>query len=500
MTDFEARFRELSAAGLEASSFIDGCRMPPDGLTAVDDPATGKTWASTSIQAVHVEEAAESASNAFADRCWSALGVDARSALLDRLADLVEENAAELALYETLASGKTISATVPEMRAAAVWLRYYAGLAASLQGATRPLTTTAEARIAREPLGVVAAITPFNAAFSLSVWKIAPALAMGNAVIVKPPPEAAFSSLRLAVLAIEAGFPAGILNVVIGGPEEAMRLARDRRVAAVSITGSTAAARAVGAEVTGRLKHFSAEAGGKSAHIVFDDCDIDNAVIAATQGAFSATGQTCVAGARLLLHNAIRGPFLEKFADHIARLRIGNPRLPATHIGPLAGKRHEERVGRMVAEAVEDGARVLVGGARPELEPELAGGSWFQPTVLSIETGTPAICREEVFGPVVTVQGFDTEDEALDLANSVDYGLAAGLWTDDIRRIHRMSRALQAGTVWVNTYRMIHWRAPFGGYRQSGLGRENGPEALAEFSQIKSIIVEHGPVTDPFGA
>lgn len=501
MTDFEDAFGALCRKAPVASSFVGGTRLEPESVEEVLDPATGNAWAGTSVVPDHVQAAVSSAASSFGDPAWRNLGVDGRAALLERLAALIESHAEELALLETLACGKTISATLPEMRAAAIWYRYYAGLAASLEGVIRPLSPSAEARVIREPVGVVAAITPFNAALSLGSWKIAPALAAGNTVVVKPPQDAAFSTIRLAELAIEAGFPPGVLNAVVGGADEAKALATDPRVGAVSITGSSAAARAVGAAATGRLKHFSAEAGGKSAHVVFDDADLESAVIAATQGVFSATGQTCVAGSRLLLHERIHDAFVAAYLDRIARLRIDNPRLPSTHIGPLAGARHEARVADFVAGAIEDGAEVLTGGARPDgLSEDLQGGAWFAPTVLANVTRDMAICREEVFGPVVSIQRFAEEDEAVELANGVEYGLAAGFWTADARRIHRVSRALQAGTVWVNTYRMIHWRVPFGGYKQSGLGRENGPEALEAFTQTKSVVIDHAPANDPFAA
>ncbi|GAB1361117.1 aldehyde dehydrogenase [Rhodobacter sp.] len=415
-----------------------------------------------------------------------------------KLAELIERDADTLALYETLASGKPVAATVPEIRAAAIWYRYYAGLAANLEASLRPLSATAAAQVTREPLGVILAITPFNAAFSLGAWKIAPALAMGNTIVVKPPHDAAHSTLHLARLMIEAGFPPGVLNVVVGDAATGAALADDPRVAGISITGSSAAARAVGMAALSRLRHFSAEAGGKSAHIVFEDADLDNAVIAATQGVFSAAGQTCVAGSRLLIHETVHDAFVEKYLARVAGLRLGDPRLPSTHVGPLAAARHEERVSGFVTRALADGAELLLGGARPDLDAPFDGGFWFAPTVLAGTNPAMEIAREEVFGPVVVLQKFASEEEAVQIANGTEYGLAAGFWSQNPARMQRVAGQLRAGTVWVNTYRTIHWRVPFGGYKQSGVGRENGPEALLEFSQIKSVIVDTGPARDPF--
>lgn len=499
MSEFHERFQSILDRHPIASSFVSGESLPAAGVIDIADPATGAAWAGASDHGPDVAAAAvESAARAFAAPGWRDIGGDARGAALNRLAALVEAHAEELALYETLASGKPVAATLPEMGAVAVWLRYYAGLAANHEGAVRPVSATAEAVIRREPLGVVAAITPFNAALSLGVWKLAPALAAGNTVVVKPPLEAPFSTLRLAELALEAGIPPGVVNVLTGGIGAATALVQAPAVAGVSITGSSGAARAVGAAASGRLKRFAAEAGGKSAHILFADADLDNAVIAATQGVFSAAGQTCVAGARIFVHDSLRDAFLDRYLARIRRLRQGDPLARDTHVGPLAGPRHEARVTGFVQRALAEGARALIGGARPDLPARLQGGSWFAPTVLDGVRDDMEICREEVFGPVVAVATFRDEDEVIARANGVDYGLAAGFWTRDAGRIRRVAQALQAGTVWVNTYRAIHWRVPFGGYKQSGIGRENGPEGLEEFTQPKAVIAEYGAARDPF--
>jgi acyl-CoA reductase-like NAD-dependent aldehyde dehydrogenase len=481
------------------SSFIDGRRIEAGGeRQPLVDCATGEAWAAACVDPDAVGLAVTSSAQAFADPTWRDLAAVDRAVLLRRLGDLVHANARELGEFDSLTNGKTHAVTLAEMRATAQWYHYYASAIELRDAHHRQLSRTADALIIREPLGIVVAITPFNAPLSLGSWKLAPALAMGNAVILKPPAEAPASSIRLAELAIEAGFPPGIVNVVIGDGPISQDLATRPAVAAVSFTGSTATACRLGAEVTGRMKRFLCEAGGKSAHIIFEDGDIESAVIAATQGAFSAAGQTCVAGSRILVQASIAADFLEKYLASVRRLRLGAPSSPRTHIGPLGSRRHLQRVRGFVDEAVAAGARVAIGGRSPDMPAPYADGFWFEPTVLVDVTNRMPICQEEVFGPVVTIQRFGTEEEAVALANDVDYGLAAGFWTRDLARVRRVSRRLQAGTVWVNTYRAINMRVPFGGYKKSGLGRENGPEALDEFSQIKSIITDYARAVDPF--
>ncbi|WP_210486386.1 aldehyde dehydrogenase family protein [Microvirga antarctica] len=481
------------------TSYVDGAALPPAGdrLDLVD-PATGAVWAQSCINPSAVPLAIASASAAFDSEPWSVLAPAERAALLRRLGDLIAANAPALGELESLANGKSHAATAAEMRATAQWYHYYASALETHQGLHRTISRTAEAEIIREALGVVVAITPFNGALSLGSWKLAPALAMGNAVILKPPAEAPGSSIRLAELAIEAGFPKGLVNVVIADAPLSEQLATHPDVAMVSFTGSTATARLLGAKIAAGMKRFVCEAGGKSAHIIFEDADLDAAVIAATQGAFSAAGQTCVAGSRVLVHQSLYDTFLERYIASAKRIRLGVPSSPSSHIGPVASRRQFERVNGFVAEAVANGARAVLGGAAPVVDDALAGGFWVAPTVLVDVTSDMRVCREEIFGPVVTVQSFATEDEAIAIANGVEYGLAAGFWTKDLARARRVSRRLQAGTVWINTYRAINLRVPFGGYKQSGIGRENGLEALDEFSQVKAIVTEYGPASDPF--
>ena len=481
------------------TSYVEGAVIPPAGREIpLHDPSTGAVWAKAFVSDEAVDLAVASAAKAFAAEQWASMTGYERGTLLRRLGALIAANADRLGVLESLANGKSHAATSAEMKATATWYDYYASALDTHDDILRTVSRTADARIVREPLGVVVAITPFNGALSLGSWKLAPALAMGNAVILKPPAEAPGSSIALAELAIKAGFPAGIVNVVIGDAIASEALATHPDVQMVSFTGSTATAKVLGAKVAAGMKRFVCEAGGKSAHIVFADGDIDGAVIAATQGAFSGSGQTCVAGSRVLVQSEIYDTFVERYIASVGRIRLGHPSSPKAHIGPVANRRQYERITGFVTEAVAAGARVVSGGRKPDLGPELADGYWVEPTVVLNVSSDMPICREEIFGPVVTVQRFETEAEAISMANGVDYGLAAGFWTRDVGRVRRVSRQLQAGTVWVNTYRAINLRVPFGGYKQSGIGRENGVEAMEEFSQVKAIVVEYGPAADPF--
>ncbi|MCC5968484.1 MAG: aldehyde dehydrogenase family protein [Pararhodobacter sp.] len=481
------------------TSFVDGANWPETGRgVTLINPANGQAWGLSDTDPDVVDAAVGSARAAFDSGVWSDLTPYQRAGFLRRLGDLIRENAGALSQLESLANGKVHAATTAEMSVAADWYHYYASALETMDDKRRVLTPTSDAVIIREPFGVVVAITPFNGALSLGSWKLAPALAMGNAVILKPPVDAAGSSIRLAQLALEAGIPEGIVNTVVADSADSERLATHPGVDMVSFTGSTQVARHLGGKVTGNLKKFICEAGGKSAHIVFEDGDVESAAIAATHGAFSGTGQTCVAGSRLLIQRSVFDRFVQKYLASVSRIRLGAPDMPGAHLGPLASERQFRKVLSYIQDARDSGATILAGGDVPAMEDGLAGGYWINPTIISDVKPDMRVCREEIFGPVVTLHPFDTEEEAIDMANSLEYGLAAGFWSCDPMRIRRVSRKLQAGSVWVNTYRAINLRAPFGGYKQSGLGRENGVEALDEFSQIKTIVQEYGPPADPF--
>lgn len=479
---------------------IDGEPRAGDRSEALIDPATGAEWGRVEWSTAHIAEAIASAQRCVNDGGWAGWSRTERADLFDEIARGIAPRADELAVLESRANGKPIAATRAEVLAASRWWQYYAALLRGLREEHFQNSPTKRTRIDHEPVGVVGLITPFNGAFSLATWKLAPALAAGNAVVLKPPVNSPGSSVILATILRDAGLPADAVHVLQGDADVGSALVSDPAVGMVSFTGSTAAAKHVASVVSGRLGRFVAEAGGKSAHLVFADADIEEAVTAVVQGVFSGSGQTCVAGSRVLVQRSIAAPFRAALVARVRRLRVGDPRDSTTHLGPIATAQQLERIEAMVDAAIAEGAEVLCGGGRPSTLPaELRGGFWFEPTVLGSSHGTESVWHEEVFGPVLTLREFGDEDEAITLANDSRYGLAAGFWTSDVRRVERVSRRLHAGTVWVNCYRGMDWETPFGGYRESGLGRENGVEGLREFQQVKSVVVESGHATDPFG-
>lgn len=481
-------------------SLINGERRVGESREALVDAATGATWGDVSWSVDHVAEAVDTAQRSFTSRNWVDWTRVERADLFEAISKSIESKADELAELETLANGKPIAATRAEVLASVRWWQYYAALLRGLRESHFRNSHTRHTLLEHEPVGVVCLITPFNGAFSLGTWKLAPALAAGNSVIIKPPVNSPGSSLVLADILHEAGLPVGALQIVQGDAEVGSALVSHPGVDMISFTGSTEAAKRVGALASGRLARFVAEAGGKSAHIVFEDADIAEAVTAVVQGVFSGSGQTCVAGSRVLVQRTIAREFSEALVARVRRLRVGDPRSSETHLGPIATQQQLERVQRMLRDAAAAGVETVVGGGTPEgISDELRGGFWLAPTVLRCVNGAENISREEVFGPVLALLEFEDEAEAIALANDSEFGLAAGFWTNDARRIDRVSRRLQAGTVWVNCYRGMDWETPFGGYKQSGIGRENGIEGLREFQQVKSIVMDSGHAADPFG-
>ncbi len=481
------------------TSYVGGVFVDASGDSVqVIDPADGEQWAELAVDPSVVSRAVSAAAFAQTDPAWTGDPLR-RAGVLRSIADLVDGNAQELAELETIATGKPIAATRAEIHYAATWYRYYASALETEREQLVALTRTKSAQIRHEPVGVVGAITPFNGAFSLGTWKFAPALAAGNTIVAKPPVASSVSTLFLAELMAEAGVPTGAFNVVLGDREVGELLVEDSRVAMVTFTGSTAAGRAIGSQVAGRMGRFVCEAGGKSAHIVMDDADLDSAVIAATQGVFSGTGQTCVAGSRLIVHADVYEEFLGRFIAHATQLVVGDPMRDDVHLGPIATAQQYDRVVSLIDEAVRDGARAELDGRHPERRSGGEGGYWVGPTILTGAAADSMICRTEVFGPVVTVLRVESFEEALEVANASDYGLAAGIWTGSQARAHEASQRLAAGTVWVNTYRGMDWRTPFGGVKMSGIGRENGLESLQEFRHVKTVVQDVAPAVDPFG-
>ena len=465
------------------------------------NPYTGQAWAEIPRGgAADADAAVKAAHAAFTSGPWSEMTPTQRGALMRRLADLITRDAAKLAATEVRDNGKLIAEMGAQLNYLPQWYYYYAGLADKVEGSTLPLDKKGYfAYTRREPLGVVAALTPWNSPLLLAGWKIAPALAAGCTVVIKPSEFTSASTLEFAELFNEAGFPPGVFNVVTGfGAEVGAALTEHPLVAKITFTGSDATGRIIAEKAARNLKHVSLELGGKSPNVVFEDADIDQAVFGAISGIFAATGQTCIAGSRLLVQESIHDAFVEKLLAIAGTARMGDPMDMNTQVGPVTTPPQYKKVLEYIDIARNEGAKPVLGGGKATA-PECGQGWFVQPTIFTGVRNDMRIAQEEVFGPVLSVIKFKDEAEALRIANDVRFGLAAGVWTRDIGRAVRMSEKLQAGTVWVNTYRAVSFMAPFGGYKDSGLGRESGIDAIREYLQTKSVWINTGAVAaNPF--
>jgi (Z)-2-((N-methylformamido)methylene)-5-hydroxybutyrolactone dehydrogenase len=465
------------------------------------NPYTGQPWATIPDgQEPDVDRAVEAARKALDHPDWRRMPPMQRGHLLRRLADLLRDNAEHLGQVETRDNGKLIREMLGQARALASYYHYYAGLADKILGETIPLENTAVFNYTlREPVGVVGIITPWNSPLLILSFSLAAALATGNTVVVKPSEHTSASTLEFAKLVQAAGFPPGVFNVVTGfGKTAGGALVRHPGVNKIVFTGGAETGKVIAQLAASHITPVLLELGGKSPNIIFDDASIPNAVNGCIAGIFAASGQTCIAGSRLFLHAKVHDAFVERLVERAKRIKLGDPSSLASEMGPMATTDQLHKVQGFVDSAVQEGAELVYGGTRPE-DPALRQGWFFLPTIFDSVRNDMYLAQEEVFGPVLGVLKFHEEEELIALANQTRYGLAAGIWTNDIKRAHRVARDLKAGTVWINTYRAISYASPFGGYKQSGYGRELGWEAVREFTQVKSVWVDLAEtVPDPF--
>lgn len=483
------------------SNFIDGAFDAPTVTFESIDPSTGTSWATMpAATEADVDRAVAAAHRTLDSAAWASLTATARGKLLVRLGDLVVANADRLAELETRDTGKIIRETRAQIAYVGDYYRYYGGLADKHEGSFVPIDKAdMEVTIRPEPIGVVAAVVPWNSQLFLSAVKLGPALAAGCTVVLKASEDGPAPLLAFAELVHEAGFPAGTVNILTGfGHDCGRRLTSHPLVSRVAFTGGPSTARAIVSNTAENLAYTTLELGGKSPVVVFADADLDSAANAVVAGIFAASGQSCVAGSRLLVERSIKGEFLDRLKRKAEAIRIGNPQDPATEMGPLATARQREWIEKIVATSLAGGGRLITGGERPAGH---ADGFYYAPTIIDAQDNAGLSCvREELFGPVLSVLAFDTEAEALALANDTLFGLASGVFTTNLGKAHRMARGIHAGVVWVNTYRAVSPLVPFGGYGMSGLGREGGLDAIRDYTRSKSVWIRTSdePIPDPF--
>ncbi|KWF33358.1 aldehyde dehydrogenase [Burkholderia pseudomultivorans] len=479
--------------------YIDGRFEPGAATFGSINPATGAVWAQMpEARTDEVNRAVAAARRALTDPAWAGLTASARGKLLYRLADLVEQAAPRLAEIETNDTGKIIRETSSQIAYVAEYYRYYAGIADKLEGSSIPVDKPdMQVWLERQPVGVVAAIVPWNSQLFLSAVKLGPALAAGCTVVLKASEEAPGPLLEFARAVHEAGFPPGVVNVVTGfGPECGAVLSSHPDVDKVAFTGGPETARHIVRNTANNLAKVSLELGGKSPFIVFADTDIQSAVNAQVAAIFAASGQSCVAGSRLLIEASVKDRFLALLVERVSRIRVGSPGERETEYGPLCTERQLRHIETVVERSVRQGAKVLAGGKKLERD-----GYYYAPTILDCTGVVQAdSITTELFGPVLSVDTFESEQEAIDKANSTEYGLAAGIFTTNLTRAHRVSKRVRSGIVWINTYRAVSPLVPFGGFGLSGHGREGGLSAALEYTTTKSVWLRTSddPIGDPF--
>ena len=493
----EGRLKELTA---RATAADERASRPPVSAAAnfrVINPANGELLAQLPIDGAVQIDAAVARAQA-AQKAWAQLSGAQRGRILQRAAQLLRERNEELAHLETLNTGKPIQETRSvDVLSGAECLEYYAGLAAGIAGEHLDLGAAAFGYTRREPLGVVAGIGAWNYPLQIACWKSAPALACGNAMIFKPAELTPLTALKLSEIYLAAGVPAGVFQVVQGLADTGRLLTRHPQIRKISLTGEVGTGKAVMADAASTLKQVTLELGGKSPLIVFQDARIENAVAGALLGNFYSAGEVCSNGTRVFVHKSVRGAFIERLRARTAALKVGDPLDPATQVGALISQEHMEKVLGFIARGRAQGARLLTGGARVT-EGSLARGYFVAPTVFDGCRDDMDIVRQEIFGPVMSVLEFEDEDEVIARANATEFGLAAGVFTNDLTRAHRVIAQLQAGTCWINHYNVTPVELPFGGVKMSGLGRENGRAAIEHYTQLKSVYVALGDIEAPY--
>lgn len=465
------------------------------------DPFLARPWAQIPrCDRRDVDIAVAAARDAFERGAWADMHPTQRGHLLRRLGDLISRDADHLAAVEVQDNGKLYAEMRGQVGYIPQWFHYFGGLADKIEGAVLPIDKPDMFTYTRhEPVGVVAAITPWNSPLLLATWKLAPALAAGCTIVLKPSEFTSASTLELMRLVEEAGFPAGVLNVVTGfGADVGEALTTHSGVDKIAFTGGENSGRHIARNAAQNFKRLTLELGGKSAQLVFPDTDIDKAVKGVVSGIFAATGQTCIAGSRLLVHETIHDEFLDRFVSLAKTARMGDPMDLQTQVGPITTKPQYERVLSCIEMARAEGAECVIGG-KPANRPECGDGWFVEPTVFANVSNSMRIAQEEVFGPVLSVIRFREDDEAYAIANDTAYGLAAGVWTGDQGRAFTAAKRLRAGSVWTNTYRAVSYMAPFGGFKSSGVGRESGQEAIYEYLETKCVWMSYGKdVPNPF--
>jgi (Z)-2-((N-methylformamido)methylene)-5-hydroxybutyrolactone dehydrogenase len=482
--------------------FIDNKQVEPVEGEYLDvvNPATGRVWAEVPNASVADVDRAVASSRAAFEGEWAEWRQADRAKFLIRFGQAIADNASEIAQLQVDENGKLIREMFGQAKLMPEYFNYYAGLAQMPSGHTNPLHLKQMLNYTvREPLGVVAAITPWNSPLLLLVWKLGPALAAGCTVIAKPSEITPVSTIRVAELAAECGLPEGVFNVVTGlGQPSGTTLTTHPGVDKIAFTGSTATGQAIASQAGRSLKSLSLELGGKSPNIVFDDADLTSAMNGLIAGIFGASGQTCMAGSRILVQETIYDRVVQELAERAERITVGNPQDDSSEMGTVACRPQYDKVLHYIDVATREGARLVAGG-KPAQVDGFENGLFMRPTVFADVRNDMQIAQEEVFGPIAAVIPFTDEDDAVRIANDTEFGLAAGVWTGNVQRAHRVAGRLRAGTVWINNYRKTGYNTPFGGYKQSGVGRENGPDALREYTEEKSVWVDMGQgVKDPF--